>query len=69
MTKTQVIARQAKRIEEMRVRLKAANEAAGRIRTQIYGIGGPLNDNKDGFTKQQMGIFQKISTELEWLRQ
>jgi hypothetical protein len=64
MTKTQVIARQAKRIEEMRVRLKAANEAAVNIHMQLYGIGGPLNDNKLKYTKEQLLIFQQIANEL-----
>ena len=69
MTKTQVIARQAKRIEEMRVRLKAANEAAGKIHMQIYGIGGPLNDNVDGFSREQMTVFFRIAEELKRIRQ
>lgn len=69
MTKTQVIARQAKRIEEMRDRLKAANEAAGKIHMQIYGCGGPLNDNVDGFDKEQMKVFFRIAEELKRIRQ
>jgi hypothetical protein len=69
MTKTQVIARQAKRIEEMRVRLKAANEAAGRIHMQIYGGGGPLNDNVDGFDKEQLKVFHRIAEELRRIHQ
>jgi hypothetical protein len=40
-------------------------ERARKARLHIYCIGGPLNDNKLGYSKQQMVTFWRIKEELE----
>lgn len=64
MTEIEVIARQAKRIEELRDEVEDLKECRRRARSLIYGIGGPLNDNKLGYSKQQMVTFDRIAEEL-----
>ena len=64
MTKTELIARQAKRIEEMRLELKDRKRRADAIRNLIYGCSGPLNGNALHYTPEQRAIFQFISNEL-----
>ena len=64
MTEQELIARQAKQIEELRdevADLKGRNRKAW---MRIYCIGGPLNDNKLGYSKQQMVTFARIAEEL-----
>jgi hypothetical protein len=36
---------------------------------QIYGGGGPLNDNVDGFDKEQLKVFHRIAEELRRIHQ
>ncbi len=64
MTKTELIARQAMRIEEMRIELDDRNRCADAIRNLIYGCSGPLNGNALRYTPEQRAIFQFISNEL-----
>ena len=64
MTKTELIARQAKRIEEMRLELKDRKRRDDAICNLIYGCSGPLNGNALRSTPEQMGIFQRITDEL-----
>lgn len=67
MTKNETIARLARRVEKQRQQLKYHRGAAKQIYMQIYGIGGPLNDNKLKYTKEQLLIFQQIARELDGL--
>lgn len=67
MTKNETIARLARRVEKQRLKLNAYKAAARRVHSLIYCIGGPLNDNKLRYTKEQLLIFQQISRELEGL--
>ena len=60
MTKNETIARLARRVEKQRLKLKAHKAAARKVHSLIYGIGGPLNDNKLKFSGPQMLEFQKI---------
>jgi hypothetical protein len=64
MTDEQLIAQQAKRIAELEEELALRNEAEREIHMEIYGIGGPLNDNKLGYTKDQMVPFARIADRL-----
>lgn len=36
-------------------------EGSDQFHSMIYCIGGPLNDNKKGYTKEQMADFSKIA--------
>jgi len=64
MTDTELIARQAKQIEELRDRVADLKGRAERAASHIYCIGGPLNDNKLNYSKPQMVTFSLIAEEL-----
>lgn len=64
MTEAELIVRQAKQIEELRDEVDDLKERARRARLHIYRIGGPLNDNKLGYSKPQMVTFARIADEL-----
>ena len=64
MTEAELIARQAKKIEELRDEVADMKERIKRARLPIYCIGGPLNDNKLGYTREQMVTFSRIADEL-----
>ena len=64
MTQDQLIARQAQQIEELRDEVSDLKARISKARSHIYCIGGPLNDNKLGYTKAQMVTFFRISEEL-----
>jgi hypothetical protein len=65
MNEQDVIARQAVKIE----RLEAENERLSnnilRATSHIVCIGGPLNDNKLSYSKEQLYTFWRIKGELE----
>lgn len=61
---SELIARQAKQIEELRDEVADLKERARKARLHIYCIGGPLNDNKLGYSKPQMVTFARIADEL-----
>lgn len=64
MTEAELIARQAKQLEELRDEVADLKERSRRARMHIYCIGGPLNDNKLGYSKPQMVTFARIADEL-----
>jgi len=61
MTKDELIAKQQLDIESMKEQIKAYKESEDDIYNIIYCIGGPLNDNIDGYTMKQLGNFAKIA--------
>ena len=63
MTEHELIAKQQLQIEEMRKTLKECANAFRTIRSVIYCIGGPLNDNKRGYSHEQMKDFLRIANE------
>ncbi len=65
MTEDELIARQAKQLEELRDEAADLKQRAQRARSLIYCIGGPLNDNKLGYSKPQMLTFLRIAQELD----
>lgn len=64
MSEQELIARQAMKLE----RLEAENEQLRfsilRARRHITCIGGPLNDNSLGYSKEQLSTFRMIESEL-----
>jgi len=60
VTDEQLIAQQARRIAELEEELALRNEAEKKIHMEIYGIGGPLNDNRLEYSKAQMVPFARI---------
>jgi hypothetical protein len=61
-----LIAQQARKIAEIEEILASYHNAREKIRMIIYCIGGPLNDNKLQYTKQQMVDFGRIINELDF---
>ena len=65
MTEAELIARQAKQIEELRDEVVDLRRRADKARSHIYCIGGPLNDNRLGYSKPQMVTFSRIADALD----
>lgn len=65
MTDEQLIARQAKQLEELRDEVSDLSERIRKAMAHIYCIGGPLNDNKLDYSLLQMRTFREIASELE----
>jgi hypothetical protein len=65
VTEAQLIASQALEI----ARYKQAHEDLllrfGAVHDILYCIGGPLNDNKHGFTKEQRAVFHQIAEQVD----
>lgn len=64
MTEAELIARQALQIEELRDEVKMLREGISVARGHMICIGGPLNDNVLGFTKEQRFVFHRIEQAL-----
>lgn len=64
MTEAELIARQAKQLEELRDEVADLKTRSRKAYGHIYCIGGPLNDNKLGYSKPQMVTFARIAEEL-----
>ena len=64
MTQDELITRQALQLEELRDEVAGLKERARRARSHIYYTGGPLNDNRLGYSKAQMVTFARIADEL-----
>lgn len=61
----ETIARQAMRINALEVENARLRENIKNAISHIVCIGGPLNDNKLGYSKPQMMTFWRIKEELE----
>lgn len=59
-----VIARQARRIDHLEQENAELKQRIERAVLHIVCIGGPLNDNKLGYSKDQLGTFWRIKEEL-----
>jgi len=65
MEQTELIARQALRIDALEKELAKYKESAARIRLHLVCVGGPLNDNKLRFSSAQRALLWKILQEVE----
>ena len=61
ITKTEMIARQAVQLEELRDTVDALNVAMREAKSHITCVGGPLNDNKLGYSNAQLVTFHLIN--------
>jgi len=61
MTYEQLTAEQALEIANLKERLDCLEQDRQRVRDILFCIGGPLNDNRLGFTAAQLQPFWKIS--------
>lgn len=68
MSDDQMIAAQARRISALEAALSVCAYAASSIRLEIFGIGGPLNDNKLGYSREQWAPFWRISEHTNTMR-
>lgn len=68
MTESELIAKQQLEIEELKLEVADYKKARKKVFNIIYGIGGPLNDNKLKYDKYQMTDFFKIKEilNLNW---
>jgi len=64
MTDDECIASQARQIMSMELQIKEYREMVSAIRLHLYEICSPLNDNRLGYTKEQLGPFFDIGREL-----
>lgn len=64
MTDGELIARQAKQIEELRDEVAWLRAGIREARSIMVCIGGPLNDSRLSFTREQLQIFQRIDAAL-----
>lgn len=65
MSDSELIARQAKQIEELKDENTDLKNRIKNARMHIYCIGGPLNDNKLVYSNDQLATFSEILKELE----
>jgi len=64
MDDTEIIARQARKIEILEQTVAELEGSIDQVRLCICGIGGPLNDNKFQYSKAQAEIFFQIAEYL-----
>jgi hypothetical protein len=64
VTETELIARQAKQIEELQDELGRLWDGINEARSVMVGIGGPLNDSRLAFTAEQRAVFHRIYAAL-----
>lgn len=65
MTKDELIVTQALRIEDLKVENLILYKRMSNIQRMLTCVGGPLNDNRDKFNKQQMKILVDIYENCE----
>lgn len=67
MTDDEIIANQARKIEEMSETIKKYEESRKKIRMILYSVGAPLNDNFNflQYSKDQLIPFFEIADEVE----
>ena len=61
MTKTELIVKQALKLERLKAELADYKAAEKEISALMVCIGGPLNDNKLGYSPDQLKPFQAIA--------
>lgn len=64
MTDDELIARQARQIEQLRDEVADLKQRILTARSYIYCIGGPLNDSAIAYTREQLKTFVAIAQVL-----
>lgn len=67
MNDSEIIANLARQIAELEQAIENYKSACRIIRNELFCIGGPLNDNKLGYSQKQLIPFRKIAEEIEYL--
>ena len=65
MNEEEIIYRQATKLERLEAENAHLKECISRALLHIICIGGPLNDNKLGYSKEQLYTFHRIKDELD----
>lgn len=65
MTKTELIDILSQQVGELRDEVADLKERSRIAKSYIYCIGGPLNDNKLGYSRAQMVTFVRIADALD----
>ena len=65
MTKDELIVKQQLEIEQLREAIVKYESAKDAVYGIIFCIGGPLNDNKLGYTKEQKTDFWRIKEAMD----
>ena len=65
MTDDALIASQTREIARLKGFVEVYQQAMRDIHMQLCGIGGPLNDNKHGYTAEQLKPFQNIAALID----
>lgn len=65
MEEQEVIARQATKIERLEVENAHLKDCIAKARLHMICIGGPLNDNRLQYSREQMVTFFRIKEELD----
>ena len=60
MNKDELIAKQQLEIEHLKEKVAIADKCRKKLHMVIFCIGGPLNDNKYRYTKEQLWPFAQI---------
>lgn len=60
MTNEELITKQQTEIEELKERNQSMNEALREISGKLTNIGGPLNDNRLEFNREQRALLWEI---------
>jgi nucleoside-triphosphatase THEP1 len=61
----EVVARQAMKLERLEDENEQLRDRISRAKRHMICIGGPLNDNKLGYSREQMATFFRIKEELD----
>ena len=64
-TKNDAIAKQAIKSMELKRQLRMHRCNEKKIFNEIFCIGGPLNDNREKYTHEQLAIFARIARLVE----
>lgn len=65
MNKDQAISKLVRKLFRTQRRLFDAEQAMGCIQNILHGIGGPLNDNRLGYTAEQKSELLRISAAID----
>lgn len=60
-SEAETIAAQARELVALRKEVEELRRRQTEIRSHLYCIGGPLNDNVLGYTKQQLAVLFRIA--------
>jgi hypothetical protein len=64
MTKEELITKQQLEIEELKSKVQLDSQAIDSVHSVLFCVGGPLNDNKHSYSREQLKPFFDIANVL-----